>query len=196
MKTYEVKLKSNSPIAFGRYYSPEVPKLDRESSSDYEVRTWQNRAHVDNDGKVFLPALSIKNALFSAAKYSGKQIAGQGKKTYSQKMASGVLIVKNVPIADKTDIKPLWLHVPSDGMKGGSKRVMKCFPTVEAWEANVEILVLDEVITKEILKEFLIESGNYIGLGSLRVANGGILGRFSVTAITEVKQEEAMSATA
>ena len=191
MKIYSVKLKSNSQIAFGRFYTNEVPKLDRESNSDYEVRTWKNRAHVDNDGKVFLPALSIKNALFSAAKYSGKQIQGQGKKTYSQKMASGVLIVKNVPIADQTELKGMWLHVPSDGMKGGSKRVMKCFPIIEAWEAEVEVLVLDEIITADILKEFLIEAGNFIGLGSLRVSTGGILGRFSVGAVTEVKTKSA-----
>jgi len=191
MKTYTVKLKSASPIAFGRYYTPEVPKLERESATDYEARTWENRAHVNKSDKVFIPALAIKNALHAAAKYSGKQILGQGKKTYSAKFASGVLVVKDVVIADKKDIKPLWLHVPADGMRGGSKRVMKCFPIIEEWDAEVEVIILDEIITKEVLKESLIEAGNFIGLGSLRVQNAGVLGRFEVGTVTEVKTKSA-----
>jgi hypothetical protein len=190
MKTYEVQLTSNSPIAFGRYYTPEVPKLDRESSADYETRTWRERAHTDKDGNVYVPALAFKNSLLAAAKYNGKTIAGQGKKTYAAKFASGVLIVENAIVGKKEDLKGLWLHVPSDGMRGGSKRVMKCFPIIENWKTTVQVIVLDEVITAPILKEFLIESGNFIGLGSLRVQNNGVLGRFTVGAVKEVKQSK------
>jgi len=186
MKTYSVKLKSNSPIAFGRYYTPEVPKLDREKPDDYENRTWKKRAHTDADGNVVIPALAIKNALLAAAKYSGEQIPGQGKKTWSAKFASGVLIVKDAVIGKESDIDPLWLHVPSDGKRGGSSRVMKCFPILRAWETSVEVIVLDEIIKMDVLKKNLIEAGNFIGLGSLRVQNNGVLGRFTVGAVTEV----------
>lgn len=194
MKTYEIEIKSVSPIAFGRYYAPEVPKLEREKPDDYEARTWINRAHFDANGKVVLPALAIKNALLAAAKYSGEQIPGQGKKTYSAKFASGVLIVKDAVIGTREDIKGLWLHVPSDGKRGGSSRVMKCFPTIETYKTKVEVIVLDEIITAEVLKKTLVEAGNFIGLGSLRVQNNGVLGRFNVGAVTEVK--EAKGATA
>lgn len=196
MKTYEIELQSASPIAFGRYYLPEVPKLDRESAADYETRTWRERAHTDSDENVYIPALAFKNSLLAAAKYSGKTIAGAGKKTYSAKFASGVLVINNVVIGKKSDLKPLWLHVPSDGIRGGSKRVMKCFPIVERWKAKVTVHVLDEVITKDILREFLTESGNFIGLGSLRVQNNGILGRFSVSAVKEVVEKQAKGAAA
>jgi hypothetical protein len=50
--------------------------------------------------------------------------------------------------------------------------------------------VLDEIITAPILKEFLIESGNFIGLGSLRVSNNGIFGRFGVGAVTLVEEKK------
>jgi hypothetical protein len=195
MKTYKVELESKSPIAFGRFYTNDVPKLDRESSSDFETRTWMHRAHVNDNNEVFIPALGVKNALLQAAKYSGKTIPGAGKKTYSAKFASGVLVIDNVVIGKKADLKPLWLHVPSDGMRGGSKRVMKAFPILESWKGEVSVIVLDEqYLTEEIVKEFMTEAGNFVGLGALRVQNNGILGRFSVGAVTLVEQAEAAAA--
>lgn len=188
MKTYKVKLKSKSPIAFGKFYTNDVPKLERESPSDYETRTWINRAHTTDDNEVFVPALALKNALLQAAKYSGKTIPGAGKKTYSAKFASGVLITDNVTIGKKEELKPMWLHVPSDGVRGGSKRVMKAFPTLETWEGEVNVIVLDEVIKKDVLKEFMTEAGNFVGLGSLRIQNNGILGRFGVESVEEVEE--------
>lgn len=190
MKMYDIELTSRSAIAFGRNYSNDVPKKERESSADYETRTWMNRAHSTESGEVFIPALAFKNALLAAAKYSGEQIPGQGKKTYSAKFASGVLVIDNLIIGKKDDLKPLWLYVPADGMRGGSKRVMKAFPTIENWKGTVRVIVLDEVITKDVLVKTMQEVGNFIGLGSLRIQNNGILGRFAVGAVKEVTEKE------
>jgi hypothetical protein len=190
MKIYNVEIASNSPIAFGRNIRDEVESLDRESPADYEKRTWMHKAHV-NDGSVFIPALAFKNGLEAAAKYSGEKITGARGKTWTAKFASGVLVVKNVAIGKSGDLKPLWLFVPSDGKKGGKSRVNKCFPTLDRWTGTLEVHVLDEIVTKDKLKETLIEMGNYIGLGSLRIQNGGILGRFTVGAVTEVKAKSA-----
>ena len=79
------------------------------------------------------------------------------------------------------------MHVPADGMRGGSKRVLKCFPVIEKWSGDLGIVVLDEVITKEVLSKHLIEAGNFIGIGSLRVQNNGIFGRFRVKSLVEAK---------
>ena len=78
-----------------------------------------------------------------------------------------------------------WIHVPSDGMRGGSKRVLKCFPVVKKWSGDLTITVLDETITKDVLERHLIEAGNFIGVGSLRVQNNGIYGRFKVNSLKE-----------
>ncbi len=187
MKTYAVKLTSKTPIAFGRFYTEEVPKLSKETHDDYERRTWMNRAHVDADGNIFIPALAFKNCLTSVAKYLGEQIPGQGKKTYTAKFASGVLITDPVVLPAKKDkLEGVWLHVPADGMRGGTKRVMKQFPVVKNWKGSLTVHVLDETITKDVLKRHLIEAGNFIGVGSLRVQNNGIFGRFGVESVEEV----------
>ena len=186
MKKYDVQLQSVSPIAFGRYYTPEVPELRGETKQAYEERTWKNRAHIDKNG-VFIPALAFKNLLTSAAKYLGLQIPGKGKSTYTKHFASGILITDNVYVAKEAQLRGQWIHVPADGMRGGSKRVMKCFPVLDEWSGILRVIVLDETVTLEVLREHLNEGGNFIGVGSLRVQNNGIYGRFKVGDIKPVK---------
>jgi hypothetical protein len=188
MKAYTAKLESVTPIAFGRYYVQEVPEQPKESKDEYEKRTWRYRAHVNEAGKVLITPLAIKNCLTSVAKYLGEQIPGKGKSTYTKHFASGVLVTDPIVLPVTRDqLEGKWIHVPSDGMRGGSKRVLKCFPVIEKWAGSVKIFVFDETVTQDVLKKHLIEAGNFIGLGSLRVQNNGIYGRFKVVSLIETK---------
>jgi hypothetical protein len=98
-----------------------------------------------------------------------------------------ILLDMNGQPIKAASIEPLWLNVPSDGQTGGTKRVPKAFPEVKEWKGTVEVVVLDDVITKDVLMRHLTQAGNFIGLGAMRVANGGICGRFQVVSLTEVK---------
>ena len=186
MKTFGATLKSTSPICFGRYYAQDVPKKDKESAADYEERTWRNRLHVAEDGRIFIPPLAFKNCLDSAAKYLGKQIPGKGKATYTKHFFSGVLVMDPLILpVKKAEVKGEWRYVPSDGLPGSPKRVMKSFPVIPKWEGEVEIQVLDETITKEVLEEHLVQAGQFIGVGSFRPQNRGIYGRFRLVSLKE-----------
>jgi|ERR1700680_2142272 len=189
MKTFVATLKSISPISFGRYYAQDTPKKDRESAADYEERTWRERLHVAEDGRVFIPAFAVKNTLDSAAKYLGKQIPGKGKNTFTKHFVSGLLVMDPVVLPiKKHEVKGEWRYVPADGMPGGSKRVMKCFPVIPRWEGTVEIQVLDHIITLEVLEEHLVQAGQFIGVGSFRPQNRGIYGRFKLVSLKEQKR--------
>lgn len=179
-------------MLFGRQYV--VEKLQRESAADYEERTWRERLHTNAQGEVVLSPLSLKNCLLDAAKYLSETIPGKGKSTYTKHFKSGVMVFEQIPLRDskgnsiKADsVEALWLNVPSDGMTGGTKRVPKAFPQVLEWQGTADVHVLDEVITKDVLLRHLTEAGNFIGLGAMRVANGGISGRFKVVSINEQK---------
>jgi len=186
MKTFVATLKSTSPLSFGRYYAQEVAKKDKESAADFEERTWRNRLHVTDDGFVLVPPLAFKNMLDASAKYLGMQIPGRGKATYRQRFASGVLVLRPLVLPVKeAEVKGEWRHVPADGTPGGSKRVMKCFPVIPRWEGEVEIHVLDDTITQEVLEEHLVQAGQFIGLGSFRPENRGIYGRFKLVNLKE-----------
>ena len=192
MKVYTVKLQGTTPMLFGRQYV--VPKLNKESHAEYEERTWRERTHRNEQGHAVLSPLSLKNCLRDAAKYLSESIPGKGKSTFTKHFKSGIMVFDQILLKDAKgqaikadDIEPLWLNVPSDGMTGGTKRVPKAFPQVKEWQGVAEVSVLDDVITKDVLLRHLTEAGNFIGFGAMRVANGGISGRFKVVEIKENK---------
>jgi len=67
MKTAIVSLKSSSSYSQSKYY--DTPKLDKESNTDYEKRTWRDRLHTTKEGNVFIPPMAFKNWIAEAAKY-------------------------------------------------------------------------------------------------------------------------------
>jgi hypothetical protein len=60
-------LRSTSVYSQSKFY--ETEKERSETSAQYEVRTWRNRMHVDENGSVFIPPMAFKNCLSDAAKY-------------------------------------------------------------------------------------------------------------------------------
>ena len=178
MKKAIVKVTGVSPLSFSKYV--QEPKKDRENSADYEERTWMERTHYDSNNDVFIPPMMFKNALSEAAKYRGEQIPGKGKSTYTKHFEAGVMVIDPVPLGiKKEDIKKETLYVPSDGRRGGTTRVLRHFPKIEKWEGNVTFLILDDVITKDVLERHLIDAGNFIGIGRFRPRNNGYYGRFN-----------------
>lgn len=184
MKKVIASLESISPYSQSRFY--EVPKVDngRESSADYEARTWQHRLHTMPDGTVFIPPMAFKNCLSDAAKYMSVQIPGKGKSTYTKHIEAGVLVYEPVILPLKgSDVPGEWLFVPASGKRGDGKRVKKCFPRIDAWKGDVSFNILDEIITEDVFRQHLEAAGNFIGVGRFRPRNNGFYGRFKVTAL-------------
>lgn len=182
MRTATVTLKSVSPYSSRRFHN--TPKLDKEGHDDHEKRTWREGVHVGDDGEVVIPPFALKNCIAEAAKYLGMKIQGKNRQTYTKHFDAGVLVLDSMGLGiKKQEVEGLWLFVPSDGKKGGKSRVMKCFPTVREWVGTATFFVLDDTITEDVFAEHLDQAGKFIGLGSLRVRNGGIFGRFEVEKI-------------
>ncbi len=186
MKIFFAELFSVSAYSQSRHY--DVPKLEKEIAKDYEARTWRERLHVTEGGFVFIPPIAFKNCLAEAAKFLGIQIPGKGKSTYTKHFEAGVLVVDALilPIK-KEDVAGEWLFVPSDGIRGSGKRVLKCFPVIHSWSGQVNFTILDQTITKEVFTEHLTQAGKFIGIGRFRPRNNGFYGRFEVGKITERK---------
>jgi len=185
MKDYIATIKGMSPYSQSRPVMED--KLPKESHDAYEKRTWRERMHSTEDGNVFIPPMALKNCLAECAKYLGIQIPGKGKATYTKHFEAGVMIMEPVVLPiKKEDAKGQWLFVPSDGRRGGSKRVYKCFPIIHQWGGDVRITVLDETITDEVLYQHLEQAGKFIGIGTFRPRNNGYFGRFDVVDFTEV----------
>lgn len=182
MKTAVCKLRSMSPYSQSKYIQEK--KTRDETHADFEKRSWVQRCHWSESGRLYIPPMSFKNCLSEAAKYKSIQIPGKGKSTYTKHFEAGVLVVDPLELdVTRETIQHEWLHVPSDGRRGGTTRVEKCFPLIPSWEGTVEFLVLDEIITEDVFREHLTDAGSFIGIGRFRPRNNGFYGRFKVESI-------------
>lgn len=165
-------------------------KGPNETHEQFEQRSWPEKIRTNKDGTVVLNQFSLKNALESAAKRLKRKIPGERNSTFTKLFMQGVMI-GSMPVLNGPDGKPCKpdafeprpLFVPSDGTRGGGKRVFRIFPTISAWSCEIDVIVIDPKITEEVLKEHLTEAGVFIGLGSMRAENGGVNGRFVVQKI-------------
>lgn len=182
MRTAFAHLKSVSPYSQSKYIREK--KSRDQTHAEFEEQNWRQRLHVNHDGNVFIPPMSFKNCLSEAAKYKSIQIPGKGKSTYTKHFEAGILCFNPVTLPDKaSEVQGEWLHVPSDGRRGGTTRVEKCFPIIPAWEGVVEFLIVDDLIDDETFKTHLEDAGRFIGVGRFRPRNNGYYGRFSVEKI-------------
>jgi len=184
MKTAVVLLESISPYSQSQAYT-EPEKEDKESSDDYEKRTWRYRCHVNEEGNVFIPPMQFKESLATAAAFLQEKIKGKGSSTYTKHFKAGVLVTEGPELSIKfpDDVKGEWLFLNADGKKNGTTRVWRCMPVVAHWTAEVTYYVIDETITKDVFEHTLIESGNFIGIGRFRPEKGGFYGRYKVNGI-------------
>jgi hypothetical protein len=183
MKTATCKIVGISPLSFSKHV--EVDKLPKELPKDYEKRTWREKLHYNNNGNVFIPGSMFKNCIAGAAKYLSMQIPGKGKSTYTKHFEAGVMCYEPAYIGlNKEDVQEEWLFVPSDGKRGGTTRVLKCFPKVpDGWETEIKFMIIDSTITEEVFTQHLEEAGRLIGIGRYRPRNNGFYGMFKVVNI-------------
>jgi hypothetical protein len=178
MRTVVASLESVSPYSQSKEKDHGFPKKEKESGESYEKRTWRERCHYDGREIVFIPPMSIKNCLSDAARFLGVQIPGEGKSRYTKHFEAGIIIT-----VKKDAIEGEWFFVPSDGRRGGGKRVWKCFPVVRTWAGDFTAYIIDDKITGDVFKYHLEQAGAFIGLGRFRPRNNGFYGRFKVKEI-------------
>lgn len=183
ISTVSFTLVSASPIFFG------APVLEKKKSDEtheqMEERNWQKKVHQTDIGQVFVPPFALKNALEAAGSRLNMKLTG--KATYTKLFRQGIMITENILLCDAkgkpitiANVVPVPMFVPADGKRGSGKRVMKIFPQLASWQADVEITCFDQRLTEDVVRAHIEEAGKFIGFGSMRVENGGVAGRFSV----------------
>lgn len=161
------------------------PRLDGENPGDYDIRTWRSKMTVETrNGKktVVIPAHGLHQCLAAAAKYSKRQIPGQGKATWTQKFNSGIALLENPSLGiDPATVPPITISANADGIRGSGKRVPRRFPSIAVgWSTTFDVYILDPIITESIFAEMAELAGVFIGIGQFRPQNGGTNGRFRI----------------
>lgn len=179
MLTVTATLKGTTPYSQSKAITS--PRGDDEDYRAWEERVWRERLHRDGDGMVFVPPMAIKNCLSEYAKYRSDNVPGKGSAKYTKYFEAGVMVPEPITLGIKADDVPgEWLFLPSDGKRGGGKRVWKCYPVIHQWEGKVTVIVLDEMV-KPVVEDYLTGAGRYIGIGRFRPRNNGFYGRFTVS---------------
>ncbi len=178
MITCKLNLKGISP--YSQSAPTQSPRNDNEPYEKFEERVWREHIHSDPEGKVFIPPLGLKNCLSSAARFLGLTIPGKGKSTFTKRFESGVIIADPIYLdgLHRDQIASERLFLPSDGKKGGGRRVWKIYPLIPAWKASATIFVIDPQITKLYMQRHIEAAGRFIGFGRFRPEMGGYYGRF------------------
>jgi hypothetical protein len=159
------------------------PFLEGESHDAYERRTWASKMNIAvRDGKptVVVPAHGLHQALAAGAKYSKRQIKGQGKATWTAKFLSGLALMEDPALGiDPATVKSVALPCNADGVRGSGRRVIRYFPVIDVgWQFTTDVYILDPQITEEIFCEMVEIAGLFIGIGRFRPEKGGTNGRF------------------
>jgi hypothetical protein len=177
-------IESVSPLSQSRQH--DEPKLEREGMDDYDARTWRSKLNIgERDGKrvVVLPAHGIQQCITAAAKYSKRQIPGQGKATWTAKFAAGIALLEDPALnnIDPDAVQCVTISANADGIRGSGKRVTRRFPIMPQWSATFDVHILDPIITEDVFREMVQIAGMFIGLGRFRPEKGGTNGRFRLS---------------
>jgi hypothetical protein len=183
MRTAIININGVSPYSASKVFENRV-KNAGESFEDHENRCWRERLNVDSQGVGIIPPMAFAWALQVAAKrYAGK-IVGKGNATWTKHFESGLLVVDALPLGvTRADVQGEWLFVPSDGVRGSGKRVMKCFPIVHKWGGDVTVHVLDDEITPAIFAKVADVAFKLVGVGRFRPERCGFYGRAEVKSL-------------
>lgn len=193
MKQVTCELRGVAPLGYSKAIHSEMNA--GESHDAFEKRTWKERAHMDNENGLIVPPQSLKNCLVEVAQYLSESVPGKGKATFTKHFEAGIMLTK--PMAVMSNGKQVHLDavecdrvfVPSDGRRGGGRRVWRQFPLVRTWTLKPIIHVLDPMLQDDLprIEKYLVHAGEFIGLGYFRPRRNGYYGRFTVHDFKEVK---------
>lgn len=187
MKTSIATITIEGMTPYSQSRQHDEPLLEGETRDAYDVRTWPSKMNIaTRKGKptVVIPAHGIQQAFAAAAKYSKRQIPGQGKATWTKKFEAGISLLEDPALnVDPESVPCITISANADGVRGSGKRVTRRFPLINEWSTTFDIYILDPIITQDVFTEMAEIAGMFIGLGRFRPEKGGGNGRFKVAKV-------------
>jgi hypothetical protein len=180
-KKLRVRFKSLSPALFCKYVHDEK---EGETPVEHEKRTWKQRAHYNDKGKVIISGYMLSSTLELAAKLLGERVGG---KKMGKGMSHYIRLIQIegdiVTTITEDNLEGNTAFVSANGKPDGGK-VMRTYPKVPRWSGTLTVVypTLGSVLNDDVVMKYLEIAGLYIGIGHWRpgAPSRGTYGRFSV----------------
>ena len=127
-----------APLIQSRFHQAAKLENKKESSADYDERTFREKCNTDERGEVVIPAFAIKNALTSAAKRGGDKVEGKGNKKWGKIIETGIMVINPAKLGVlKEDVGQVQIFCSAKGWKNDGTR----FPHLK-WCGPVEAVFI------------------------------------------------------
>jgi len=184
-KTFEVKVKSISPLLFNtrqRELDIELKNLKKDQLEEWEQKNWKRKAETDKNGNIYIPSRWFRGCFINACKFTRivPHFATSKNQTYT-KYAESMFFKDGSFKCKKSDLKEYGAYVGAQGANSKTK-IWRIRPLVEEWETTFEVIDTGERMLLEEFKMLMESAGMIIGIGDGKAIG---FGRFEVISINE-----------
>jgi len=162
--------------------------IERSDVAHTDAVRAEYHCYRNEQGKCYVPSAHIKCALIEA----GKLVKGKmGNASRSMKnIVAGMFLVTPeeilLPDYDKIDKR----SAVNQNVKA---RVITIRPKWSGWKADITLLVKNDTITEETVRNIVQYAGEYIGIGSYRPTHSGEFGCFEITGMKKLQENHKAS---
>lgn len=156
MRTYRVIIEGVAPIRMNKYVH-EMDNSTKKSDKERQEEAYQ-RTYKDEKGKYVIPRKAIKAVIVAGG---AKVSVGRGK---AKALLKAVLFIEADVLLKYPKTAEILMQ---DGVKIPPRtgaRVMKYWVAFKEWSAEFDIVITDDTIREEVIRNSIIAGGIYHGL--------------------------------
>lgn len=189
MKKYTVQIEGITPYMQHRMDDVKLEEweknrkliIERDDISKADSFRAEFHSYNDKDG-FFLPTEQIKGSLIGAGAMVKSKV-GNSKKSMKN-IVAGMFFIQEEKIRLPKDYE---IDKRSAVNRNVKARVICIRPKWSKWKGEFTLLVDNDTVTEETIKEIIKNAGDYIGIGSFRPTNNGSFGRFKLNNLKAIK---------
>lgn len=154
--------------------------IEREDVAKEDQVRAEFHSYSDKDG-FFMPTEHLIGAFIGAGAMVKSKV-GNSKKSMKN-IVAGMFSIKEEKIRLPKEYEIDKRSAVNRNIKA---RVICIRPKWSNYKAKFTLLVDNDTVTKETVKEIIENAGNFIGIGSFRPVNNGKFGRFRLVSLREI----------
>jgi len=164
MRTVSIEIEGLTPYSSSKHFEEDLQK--GENKDAHEKRRWREKAHVTDEGEVYIPGVAFKLALDETAKLLNEKIKGKGNQTWTNVLATGVVAMTDVLLGvNIKDVKAIQIYAHANGVRGPGTRVNRYFPIIPKWSGTLEMRLFNDTISEDVFERFFTQAGLLAGIG-------------------------------